>query len=339
MNTKPRILVLNGTCLDVAGSYAQWFASLDAEIVTDPSYRQLKPDQVNDVLADAHAAVVPAATPILPTHMASSPTLQALSLASSGYEYVDVEAATRCGIVVANAPVREGAEVVADLAWGLMFAVARQIPYHDHLLRAGRFERGMGTAVFGKTLGIVGLGNIGKAVALRACGFDMKVLAAEIDPDVAFVREHDVEVVSLDELLRRADFVSLHLRINAETQGIIGASQLGLMKPSAYLINTARQELVDEAALAEAVVSRRIAGAAMDDPPADADSPLLRQPNVVCTPHLGNRAIEGVKAVFECAIENALAVVHGRRPEFVLNPGVYDGPLRGPRPADCAGCG
>jgi D-3-phosphoglycerate dehydrogenase len=333
MNGIARILVLNGTCLDVADDYQAWLASQPAEIVADPSYRHIGPDGIADVLSGAQGAVLPAPTPVLPQHMTSILSLQVLSLASSGYEYVDIEAATRCGIVVANAPVRDGAEVVADMTWGLMFAVARQIPHHNRLLQAGRFERGMGTGVYGKTLGLVGLGHIGKAVARRAIGFDMKVLAAEIAPDPDFVCEHGIELVSLTELLRRSDFVSLHVRINPETQGIIGARELALMKPSAYLINTARQELVDEAALSDAIVSGHIAGAAMDDPPSAKDSPLLPLPNVVCTPHLGNRAIEGVNAVFECAVENAVAVVTGRRPEFVLNPQVYDGTLRAPRPA------
>jgi len=330
---KGRILILNGTCLDVAGDYDAWLADQPADIVADPSYRHLKPDEVQAVLSDADAAVLPAATPILPTHMTACPRLQALSLASSGYEYVDIDAATECGIVVTNAPVREGAEVVADMTWGLIFAVARQIPYHHRLLQTGRFERGMGTAIWGKTLGIVGLGNIGKAVARRARGFDMRILATEIEPDAAFVREHAVELVALDTLLQTADIVSLHLRICPETEGIIGAAQFALMKPTAYLVNTARQELVDEAALQDVLLSHRIAGVAMDDPPIAKDSPLLGLPNFVCTPHLGNRAIEGVNAVFECAVENAVAVLQGRRPEFVLNPQVYDGPLRAPRPS------
>ena len=334
MSANPRILILNGTCLDVAGSYEAWLTGQQADIVADPAYRQLRSDRVADVLAGAAGAILPASTPVEPKHMAACPTLQVLSLASSGYEYVDVEAATQHGIVVTHAVVPAGSGVVADMAWALMFAVARQIPHHNRLLQAGRFERGMGTSVYGKTLGIVGLGQIGKAVARRARGFDMTVLAAEITPDAEFVREHGVELVLLHELLRRSDFISLHLRINAETRHIIGARELGLMKPTAYLVNTARQELVDEAALEDALLSGRIAGAAMDDPPAAPDSPLLGLPNFVCTPHLGNRAIEGVNAVFECAVENAVAVVNGRRPEHVLNPEVYDGPLRAPRPAD-----
>lgn len=334
MKRKPRIVILNGTCLRVAGLYRGWLDGLAAEIIADPSHAALEPDQMDDVLNGACGVVLPAAAPLLPQHMESHAELQAISLASSGYEYVDMEAATRYGIAVTNAPIRQGAEVVADLTWGLILAVARQIPYHHQLLREGRFERGIGSAVWRKTLGIVGLGNIGKAVARRARGFDMTVLATEIEPDAEFVREYAIELVTLDDLLRRSDFVSLHLRINAETKHIINAERLALMKPTAYLINAARQELVDEAALTAAIQSGRIAGVALDDPLSQKDSPLLGRPNVVCTPHLGNMALEGVRAVFERAVENAVAVVTGRRCEYVLNPEVYDGALRAPQPAD-----
>jgi phosphoglycerate dehydrogenase-like enzyme len=212
-----------------------------------------------------------------------------------------------------------------------MLAVARRIPHHDRQVRSGRHDRGTGASVWGKTLGIVGLGRIGRAVARRATGFEMRVRAAEPEPDVECVREHGVELTSLEELLRRADFVSLHVRLDPRTAGMIGARELAWMKPSAYLVNAARAELVDGDALAAAILGGRIAGAALDDPPARPDSPLLGSPDVVFTPHLGNRAIEGMHAVFRCAIDNALAVLGGRRPELVVNPEVYERPYRAAR--------
>jgi len=331
--TRPRIAILNETCLDLVEALSAWLAAQPVEILADASYRKIGPDRLNEVLAGMSGVILPASAPILPVHMEANPSLQVVSIAASGYESVDIETATRYGIVVTYAPVREGAEVVADLTWGLMLAVARQIPYHNRLLQAGRYERGMGVAVWGKTLGIVGLGNIGRAVARRAHAFDMRILATEISPDLTFVRKYDVELVPLEELLRRADFVSLHLRINDKTHGIIGRRAHAMLKATAFLINTARTGLVDEAALQEAIMSGQIAGAAVEDPPTAKDSPLLGLPNFVCTPHLGNRAIEGADAVFRCAIENAVAVIEGRRPEHVLNPQVYDGALRAFRPA------
>jgi D-3-phosphoglycerate dehydrogenase len=322
--SRKRLLILNPTCLDVIDAHRDYLDAQSVEWIADPAFRQLQPNQVDALLHEADALILPASLRNLPLaeHMERHKRLQVLSIAASGYDWLDVPAATRCGIVVTNAPVREGVEVVADMTWGLMLSVSRQIPHHDRQVRAGRYERGMGVSVWGKTLGIIGLGNIGTAVARRARGFDVRVLACEVQPDMAFVREHNVELVSLDELLRRSDFVSLHLRLDESTRGIIGDRELRLMKPSAFLINAARAELVDENALSDAVVNGMIAGAGLDDPPMRRDCPLIELPNVVYTPHLGNRAIEGVHAVFRCAIDNALAVLDGRRPEFVVNPEV-----------------
>jgi D-3-phosphoglycerate dehydrogenase len=249
--------------------------------------------------------------------------LKVLSIAASGYDWLDVEAATQNGIVVTNAPVQEGVEVVADMTWALLLATARQIPHYHQRICAGNHERGMGVAVWQKTLGIVGLGQIGRAVAKRATGFDMRVLAVEPQPDLGFTAKHGIELVSLEKLLRESDFVSLHVRLEAGTRGMIGARELALMKPTAFLINAARQQLVDETALTDAILHGRLAGAGLDDPPLRADTPLRDHPGVVFAPHHGNRATEGVHAVFRCAVDNALAVLTGRRPEGVVNPAVY----------------
>lgn len=334
MTERPRLLVLNNSSLDMIEIHRDWLKSQGVEVIADPSFLRLENEHLDRLLAGVHAVVGPStALRVLPRHMESTPTLQVISLASSGYEWADIEAATHHGIVVTHAPAGEGAEAVADHTWGMLLAVVRQIPHHHQLLQAGQAQRGMGSLVWGKTLGIVGLGNIGKAVARRARGFDMKILAAEILPDFDFIREHDIELIALDELLQRSDFVSLHVRLNPDTAGMIGARELGLMKPSAFLINTARQKLVNEAALVEALLQQRIAGAAIDDPPGQKDSPLLKLPNFVCTPHIGNRAIEGVEAVCRCAYENALAVLKGRWPQFILNRQVYEeGHLRAPQP-------
>jgi len=325
---KPRILLLNGTCLDVLDQHKDWLKTLSADIVADPSFRTIKPDQVDSILKDADALILPAMIRNLPLaeHMERFSRIQTLSIAASGYDWLDVEAATRCGIAVTFAPVTEGAEVVADMTFGLMLAVARQIPHYHQLIQAGKYERGMGVSLWKKTLGIVGLGNIGRAVARRAAGFDMKILATEPYPNMDFVRQYDVELVPLDRLLKRSDFVSLHIRLDPTTEKMFGAREFGLMKPTAFLINAARQELVDEAVMTQTVLAGKIAGVAMDDPPKDKNSPLLRLPNFVCAPHSGNRAIEGVNAVFKCAVQNAVDVLSGIRPKFVVNPKVYDLP-------------
>jgi phosphoglycerate dehydrogenase-like enzyme len=245
-----------------------------------------------------------------------------ISLASSGYDWVDMATASRQGIVVTYAPLDSLAEVVADLTWGLLLSVARQIPEHHFRLQKGDAARGMGTMVAGRTLGVVGLGNVGRKVACRADGFNMKVIATDTHPNLEFCEKYNIQIVPLDDLLRQADFVSLHLRLDSMTEGIIGQRELRLMKPTAYLINTGRWGLVDEAALAQAVLDGAIAGVAADDPPLGAAKSLLSLPNAVFTPHIGNRVLENVNAVCRQAYENALDVVLGRKPNarYVLNP-------------------
>lgn len=326
MKPKPRLVILNPTCLEVLEAHRAQLDASGLDWRAEPGFCTLRESEVDSVLQDADGLILPAAIRDLPRaeHMRRHASLKVLSIAASGYDWLDVESATEHGIIVTNAPVKEGVEVVADMTWALLLAVARQVPHFHQRICAGNYERGMGVAAWGKTLGIVGLGQIGRAVARRAAGFEMRVLATEPKPDLAFVAEHDIQLVPLETLLRESDFVSLHVRLDASTRGMIGARELALMKPSAILINAARQQLVDETALTDAILSGRLAGAGLDDPPARPDTPLRGRPNVVFAPHHGNRATEGVHAVFRAAIDNAVAVLSGRRPEWVVNPKVYE---------------
>ena len=322
MSHRPRVLLLNATCLDVIRSHRDWLCDLPIDIIAEPTYRNVKEENLESLLADADGIIIPAAVPIRPEVMRAAPGLRVVSFAASGYDSLDVDAATKLGIVVTNVVVEEGSEVVADMAWGLMLAVGRQIPLHDRQIRAGNLDRGMGVTPWRKTLGIVGLGHIGRAVARRAAGFDMQLLATEPYPDRHFVERYHIELVELEELLARSDFVSLHTRLNEATQGMIGYAQLKQMKPSAFLINTARRELVHENDLDQALSENCLAGAGLDDPPADPQSPLLQRENVVFTTHLGNRARVGVDAVFRSAVQNAGDVLSGQECPSIVNPEV-----------------
>ncbi len=326
MYRRPRLVILNGTCLDVVAEHRVMLGQLDVEVIAEPSLRNLKMRDADPLLENVQALVLPASDARIPTaqQMERHESLQVLSVAANGYDWLDVAAATRNGIVVTSAPVEEGIEAVADLTWGLILAVARHIPRLDRQVRAGDYTREVGVSVWGKTLGIIGLGRIGRAVARRAAGFSMEVLAHDVAP----VRQSGVEDVSLDELLARSDFVSLHVPLSPATQHMFGSREFDLMKRTAYLINASRRELVDEEALAKAVETGRIAGVARDDPPPVPDSPLLTIPNVVFTPHVGNRAREGMNAVFRRAIQNAVDVLQGRRSPDVVNPDVYTTMIR-----------
>lgn len=252
--------------------------------------------------------------------------LKVVSLVSSGWDAVDVEAATRCGVPVVFAPAQM-AESVADLAWGLILCTARQIPQRYWMLKTHQTaDTRLGYLVYGKKLGIIGMGFVGKAVARRARGFDMRVLGFDTDGfwDVAFANEHAVQRVDLDELLQQSDFVSLHLRPTAKTIGLLGAREFGLMKPAAILINTSRANLVDGPALYHALADGHLAGLGTDvDTDNGLDAPILSLPNVVCTPHIGGRSLETAYELVEQAVGNALLVLQGKKPEMLVNPEVF----------------
>jgi len=238
-----------------------------------------------------------------------------------GVEKVDVAAATELGIVVANSP--GNSITVAESTILLALALAKDLSGWIDVARAGGAPTSSmhGMELHGKTLGLVGFGRIGQRTAGLARAFGMAVLA--YDPHVE--PSELAEGVSLEALLRRSDFVSLHPILTAETHHLIGAEQLALMKPTAYLINTSRGGVIDEPALIEALREGRIAGAGLDvfetEPPA-LDNPLLRMPNVIATPHGLSHAAESFRRCAEMAQQSVLALVEGRRPEYTVNRGV-----------------
>jgi D-3-phosphoglycerate dehydrogenase / 2-oxoglutarate reductase len=216
---------------------------------------------------------------------------------------------------------------VADYVFGLVLAVARQVAGADRLVRAGRWEVLVSTNIFRKTLGIVGLGRIGKAVTRRAQGFEMPVLATDVVQDTDFAQQYGVTYVPLEELLRRADIVSVNAPLHGSTRHLIDARALRLMKPTAFLINTARGDLVDEAALAAALRAGRLAGAGLDvfhEEPLPHNA-LAGLDNVVLSPHLAAYSREGLRDTGLLAAQAVLTVLDGGRPDpaVLVNPAVY----------------
>lgn len=244
-----------------------------------------------------------------------------------GFNNVDVAAATERGIIVTNTP-GVLTDTTADMTWALMFSVARRVVESDRFTREGRFQ-GWGPMMFlgnditGATLGIIGPGRIGTAVARRAKAFDMTVLISGTNPSDEIVEIAD-EQVDLDELLRRSDFVTLHVPLTDKTRHLIGARELALMKPSAYLINTSRGPVVDECALVEALGRGQIAGAGLDvfeDEPMPKPG-LADLENVVITPHIAS-ATHGTRSkMATMAAENLLAALKGEKPPNIVNPEV-----------------
>ena len=260
----------------------------------------------------------------------AAPRLRAISNLAVGYNNIDIAAATLRGIPVTNTP-GVLTQTTADLTWALLMAAARRVAEGDRFTRAGRFGGWsptllLGTDVYGKTLGIVGMGRIGQAVAKRAAGFDMRILYADpqpLEPDTE--RALHATRVELDTLLRESDFVTLHVPLTDATHHLIGSEQLRLMKPTAYLFNTARGSVVDEKALVAALQKKQIAGAGLDvfeNEPHIAPE-LLNLENVVLLPHIGSASVETRTRMAVMAAENLVAALRGEVPPNCVNPEVF----------------
>jgi len=266
------------------------------------------PEAMRERTAQADGLLSLVTDPVGADLLDASPRLKAIANMAVGTDNIDLEAAAERDIPVGNTP-DVLTDATADLAFALLLALARRIPEGQAQVREGRWRtwepaNGLGADLAGATLGIVGRGRIGDAVARRAEGFGMDVLASSRRSGVP-----------LEELLERADFVSLHCPLTPATRHLVGTEALARMKPSAYLINTARGGVVDQVALRLALLAGEIAGAALDvtDPePLPADDPLLQAPNLLVVPHVGSATVRTRERMAEMAVENLLAALAGR---------------------------
>lgn len=262
--------------------------------------------------------------------LAANPKLRAVNAMVITPDQIDVAEATRRKIPVTNIPAIV-TDATADLCFALLLSVARRIVEGDRLFRAGVYPGSQsnhlaGASVNGKTLGLIGAGRIGQAVARRASGFGMKIVYADprrVPEEIE--RKYDMTQRSFDDVLREVDFVSLHPQLTAETRHLIGARELGLMKKTAFLINCSRGPVIDEAALAQALLDKTIAGAGLDvyeHEPAVTPA-LLGMSNVVLTPHLGSAVYELREGMAHVVADNVIAIIEGRRPPNLINPEIF----------------
>jgi lactate dehydrogenase-like 2-hydroxyacid dehydrogenase len=280
-------------------------------------------------VADVEAIIPMGAHPIPEPVLAAAPRLRIVAVAAVGYNIVDVAAATRRGVLVTNTP-GVLTDTTADMAWALMLGVARRVPESDRFVRAGKWtgvywSQLMGADVHGTTLGVIGLGRIGQAIARRAQGFGMRVLYHKRTPDPEAARSVGAEYRTKVDLLRESDFVVLSIPLTPETRHLIGAAELALMKPTAFLVNVARGPVVDEAALVEALQTNRIAGAGLD---VFEDEPklhpgLLGLENLALTPHIGSASGATRRRMATRAAENCVAALEGHRPPDLVNPDAW----------------
>ncbi|HHW84679.1 MAG TPA: hypothetical protein GX400_00540 [Chloroflexi bacterium] len=265
-----------------------------------------------NLIAPYHAVITRARTPITARVMAAAPNLRIIARAGAGADSIDVAAAEARGIEV-TLPPDAAAVAAAEMTLALIFAVARQLADASQSIKAGRWESGAftGIGLVGKTLGIVGLGRVGREVARRAQALGLRVIVNQTRATSELAEEWRVEQVNLRDLLQRADFVSLHVPLRPANRNLIGAAELALMKPTAYLINTARGELIDEAALLAALEAGQIAGAALDvfvDEP-QPNPALVRHPRVLATPHIAGATEDARRNAALTAAERVLAVL------------------------------
>jgi phosphoglycerate dehydrogenase-like enzyme len=296
------------------------------EIIFPPRFGPLKAGELARALPGVDAVLASLdeyTAPLLSSSIAGE--LKIIARWGVGYDSVDLAAATENGIVVTYTPGLLD-DAVADYTFALLLALARRTQEAHAAMQRGEWKNYWGDDVSGKTLGIIGLGRIGKAVARRAAGFDMRVVAHTAHPSP---ENNGIEFVSLEQLLAESDIVSLHAALTPSTRGMIGEAQLRQMKRGGYLINTARGALVDESALVQALREGRIAGAALDvftTEPLPADSALRTAPNLLLSPHQSSYARGTGERVSLTAAQSIVDLMNGNRPRNILNPEVFERP-------------
>ncbi len=323
MNTN-RVLVTVPHIYDRDAPYLRRLEADGLEVVRRAGKNgKLTEDELIEALPGVFATLA-ASEPYTERVLTAAPDLRVIARWGVGFDAIDLEAATRHRVAVCTA-VGGNHEAVADYAFALMCALQRGLRANTRMVTQGIWRTEFRPGIWRATVGIVGLGRIGKAFARRCRGFDMRLLATEPVPDLAFVREHGIELLPLEDLLRRADIVTLHCPASPATHHMINAARLRLMKPAAYLINTARGTLVDEAALHDALANGRLAGAGLDvfEREPLAASPIFALDNVLLSPHVAGVDLNSEVAMADRAIDAILAVRHGRTPaaECLLNPG------------------
>jgi D-3-phosphoglycerate dehydrogenase len=306
MLAKYRVLVTSTSFNKVDPHPRERLIHFGCEIVDNPLGRPLKEDELIPLLKNVDG-IVAGLDEYSRKAILSTNKLKVISRYGVGVDNIDLEAAKERGILVVNTP-EVNTQAVADLTFGLILSVCRKIPKAHFSTQKGNWGRLIGRGVYNKSLGIIGLGRIGKAVAERARGFSMEILAFDIKIQETPRETPGIRFLPLEELLAKGDFITLHCDLNPGSKGIIGAEELSLMKKTAYLINTARGGLIDENALYEALRDGKIAGAALDafqdEPPVN--SPLLTLDNIITTPHIGSYTHEALLEMGLIAVDNLI---------------------------------
>jgi D-3-phosphoglycerate dehydrogenase len=276
-------------------------------------------DHLADIIKDADGLIT-GLEPVTPRVLENANRLKVISAGGVGYDHINVEAATAKGIAVCNCAGCNNRSV-AELAFGMMLSLSRQIYQSDRAMRNGEWDRFTGPELWGKTIGIIGLGRVGKSVSQLAKGFGMRILATDVAWDITYADEHGITYVPMDRLLQESDYVTVHTPLTPWTHNMIDERAIELMKPSAYLINTARGPIVKEEALCDALKKNRIAGAGLDVFKVEPtyDCAFREFDNVIITPHIGGASNEAYDRSLQLALLNVTSVLNGRAPHSQVN--------------------
>ncbi len=321
---KGKILVTSRSFRKTRGPHWQILEANGYQIVESPYDHAVEADVLAPLVQDT-VGVILGLDKMTADVINQARQLKVISRYGVGLDNVDLEAATARGIIVTNTPGANSISV-AELALALILALARHILYHDQMVKQGGWTPVTGVELEGQTLGLIGLGRIGREVARRAAAFNMRLLYYDpVPPPPELLSKVAAAYRLLETLLSESDIISLHLPLTDDTRNLIDQQALARIKPSAFLINTSRGGLVDEEALYRALVEGKLAGAACDvfshEPPAG--NPLLTLDNFIATPHVGSTTRQAALRMGLMAAENALAVLRGERPANVVNPEVY----------------
>ncbi|MDI9241731.1 phosphoglycerate dehydrogenase [Fusibacillus kribbianus] len=289
------------------------------ELVYNPTGKPLEEDALCRLLEDCDGYLA-GLDFVTEKVLKSCHRLKAISRYGAGYDRVDLQAAKDCGIFVSNTP-GANAEAVGELAFGMMMTLARRLVPLDRTTKAGGWVRSTGTELYGKTLGIVGLGAIGRVVARCAGGFGMHVIAYDPFIDEEYCKQKEIESMAFDDVMSRADFVTLHLPLLESTRHLVDRNVFASMKDGAILINASRGGIVDEDAALDALISGKLGGLGLDafeeEPPAG--SPLFAFDNVLATPHTGAHTMEATENMANMAVDNLIAMLSGQDCPYILN--------------------
>ena len=308
---------------------SQVISAAGHEYISGPPYVGIpSEEEVTQILLEilpGAAGLIVGGGPVNRTVIEACPELKVISRTGVGYDAVDYVAAAEHGVVVTITP-HANADTVAEFAMLLGMALSRCLPANHRSVRDGSFTRAPGNDVFGQTIGIVGLGRIGRRVALRAKAFGMNIIATETFPDPEFLSAQDIELTDIDDLARRADMITLHAPNTPATFHLLNAERFAAMKSNAIVVNTARGQLIDESALIEALQTGQIAGAGLDVfdvEPLSKDSPLCQLDNVILAPHVAGVSSEAVERMITDGAQNVIDVLSGSWPRDIVVNGVY----------------